>query len=118
LAEKSGMGGKLLAAVIVGWCISSSVSTACAQSMGQAPSILVSIGNDAADGRPNRTEAHPAHIAPSKKPASRPRQGLDLRALDPKIEIAKGKLRNVDSIALEPWAPGRGSLGVKVEVTW
>jgi hypothetical protein len=26
--------------------------------------------------------------------------------------------RPLDSMSIEPWMPGRGSLGVKVEVTW
>jgi hypothetical protein len=112
------MGSRLLVAVVIGWCIAGSVGTVRAQSMGQASSILVSIGNDPADGRPNRAEAPPVHVASSKKPSSPQRQGLDLAALDPKVEIAKGTLRSVDSIALQPWAPARGSLGVKVEVTW
>lgn len=112
------MSSRVLIAIVVGLWISSNVGTVHAQSMGQGPSILVSIGNDAADGRPNRAEAPPVHVVPSKKPPSPQRQGLDLAALDPKIEIAKGKLRSVDSIALEPWAPARGSLGVKLEVAW
>ncbi len=41
-------------------------------------------------------------------------QGLGI-SLDSK-EIAK---RNeLDSVTLKPWSPGRGAVGVKLEVTW
>jgi hypothetical protein len=30
----------------------------------------------------------------------------------------KTKTEGLDSLAVEPWMPGRGSLGVKVELTW
>lgn len=30
----------------------------------------------------------------------------------------KAKTEGLDSLAVEPWMPGRGSLGVKVELTW
>jgi hypothetical protein len=40
-------------------------------------------------------------------------------ALNLKIEHSElAKRNNLDSLALKPWAPGRGSLGIKVEVTW
>lgn len=31
---------------------------------------------------------------------------------------SKRKTEGLDSLAVEPWMPGRGSLGVKVELTW
>jgi hypothetical protein len=30
----------------------------------------------------------------------------------------ESKNQGLDSLALEPWMPGRGAVGVKVEVTW
>lgn len=74
---------------------------------------------------------------PEKSEAGHPRQSTDdINSLPPSsrqsfINPLKGaalnmglehaelaKRNNLESLAIKPWTPGRGSLGVKVEVTW
>jgi hypothetical protein len=38
--------------------------------------------------------------------------------VQPRIDLSKAPDAPVNSVALEPWAPGRGALGIRVEVTW
>ena len=89
-----------------------------AQNLGQSPSILVSVSGDPADGRPDRTSQPIGRYAPPPKSEQPNPQSLQLRLPEAKIDLSKGKRGAIDSIAFEPWAPARGSLGVKVEVTW
>jgi hypothetical protein len=58
-----------------------------------------------------RTGAKPSNqTAPVREPS--------LKDLFFKPDQASSKAKTSDSIAVEPWLPGRGSVGVKVEVTW
>ena len=38
--------------------------------------------------------------------------------VQPKIDLSKAPDAPVNSVGIEPWAPGRGAVGIKVEVTW
>lgn len=89
-----------------------------AQNLGQTPSLLVSVAGDPSDGRPNRTNQPVGRFAPPSKSEQQKLQGLKLHLPEARIDISKDKRTPVESIAFQPWAPGRGSLGVKVEVSW
>jgi hypothetical protein len=59
-------------------------------------------------------------IGTRAKPSNRaaPVREPSLKDLFFKSDPISSKTKNSDSIAVEPWLPGRGSVGVKVEVTW
>jgi hypothetical protein len=52
------------------------------------------------------------------QPASPANRAPALRDLFFTPEESSRKTKPADSVAIEPWLPGRGSVGVKVEVTW
>jgi hypothetical protein len=108
----------LFAVVAVLTTVVCSTQVVYAQSFGQTPSILVSVSGDPADGHPNRTSQPAVSSVPSSKTGAQKPQTLELHLPEAKIDLSKGKRGSIDSIAFEPWAPVRGSLGVKVEVTW
>jgi hypothetical protein len=47
-----------------------------------------------------------------------PARAPSLKDLFFKSDSSTTNSKTSDAIAIEPWMPGRGSLGVKVEVTW
>jgi hypothetical protein len=54
-------------------------------------------------------------VAKTGEPASLPSQVKDLLF---KPSSPQNHETTLDSLAVEPWLPGRGAVGVKVEVTW
>jgi hypothetical protein len=99
-----------------------------------APRLLLlvnssSISDNSADylgvsNYPENLEAHPSlRSTPDTKslaPSSQPSLPSPLKgALNLNLEHAELAKRNdLESLAIKPWTPGRGSLGVKLEVTW
>jgi len=59
-------------------------------------------------------------IGKTTKPreSTTPERPPSLKDLFFKPDPSTAKSKTADSVAIEPWMPGRGSLGVKVEVTW
>jgi hypothetical protein len=55
---------------------------------------------------------------PSKPAMDAPKAPRSLRDLFLKSKPAKPKDRHLEKISVEPWMPGRGSLGVQLQVTW
>ncbi len=73
---------------------------------------------------PERSESDPTlrstNDTKSLAPSSQPSLPSPLKgALNLNLEHAELAKRNdLESLAIKPWTPGRGSLGVKLEVTW
>jgi hypothetical protein len=61
-----------------------------------------------------RTREAPTSTPPRAAPlAPQPLKDLFLKSKPP-----KSKDRALETISVEPWMPGRGSLGVQLQVTW
>jgi hypothetical protein len=75
------------------------------------------IGSDQDIARPSGIQYERGPQTTKRADTSMPARAPALKDLffKPDPESAK---KASDSIAVEPWFPGRGSVGVKVEVTW
>jgi len=94
-----------------------STKAACAESRRTAPLQLQLVSNnqDTATKKdlPSPQQQQNQSKQPQESEPPKPRDlGLNLNTTD------LAKQHDLNSLSLQPWTPGRGAVGVKVEVTW
>jgi hypothetical protein len=79
------------------------------------PLMVSSTASDRDATFPSRNFSQTEESKPRENKTERP---LGIKDLLFKPSSAKDSNKPLESLGVEPWMPGRGAIGVKVEVTW
>lgn len=92
-------------------------AVAWAESVGPGTQGLILVGDPAPQNPPPQREVHDPPKTESKD--TRTKDLPSIRDLGLNLSSSDLAKRNeLDSLSIQPWNPGRGAVGVKVEVTW
>ena len=102
--------------VVLGLLFASSPLEVRADSSGTRKDVLRLVNDD--QSRPStERQAHDHQKGEAEK--TNPKNLPSLRDLGLNLDSSEiVKQNDLDSLSVQPWTPGRGAVGVKVEVTW